>query len=198
MLWDAGAASPVFPAFPSPSALAFGVSSGACSGAATSGSALLLEAETFWEADSLVFVPSFLSPAEGCFSGPAAFGEPFAVGDSGVPFCFRALFPPVSGDGFGGPDTTFVGLVLVLVSVPVAGVALATFFLAASLAVLSPAFGLSLLSSFLGEAGFLALTAGAVIPRKQGNVSEICHCSYLSINSSLKPQAHWVIYVGSW
>lgn len=88
-------------------------------------------------------------------TGPADLGEAFSVGDSEVAFCFGPGLAIASGGCLEGEELemAFTGLEVDLAVAAVAGVVFVVFLAALSAETLEP----SLSSSFLGDAGFLAL-----------------------------------------
>lgn len=106
---------------------------------------------------SFPLVPDFLEAiAAEFFILPPDFGEAFSVDISVVFFDFGPGLAATSEDCLEGAEEAFAGLALDLVEAPAAEVGFVIFFLGASLAAFSAAevFNPSLLSSFLGEAGF--------------------------------------------
>lgn len=106
---------------------------------------------------SFPLVPDFLvATAAEVLEAPPDFGDAFSVDDSVVLFCFGPDLGTTADDCLGGTEEAFADLALVLVDGPVAETGLVVFFLGVSLPVLCAVedFNPSLLSSFLGEAGF--------------------------------------------
>lgn len=121
------------------------------------GAGSVLQSTFFPFTASFPLVPDFLEAAAAeVLEVPPDFGEAFSIDNSVVHFGFGPDLAATTEDCLEVAEEAFAGLALDLVEAPVAETGFVVFFLGASLAALSGAgdFNPSLLSSFLGEAGF--------------------------------------------
>lgn len=143
----------------------------------SAGAGSVLHSKLLPFAASFPLVPGFFEAAAaeaaaGVLAVAPDFGEAFSVDNSVLLFGFGPDLAATAEDCLEGAGEGFVDLALGLAEAPAAEVGFVIFFLGASVAVLSAAegFELSLLSSFLGEAGFfreepcLAMWSGVPLP----------------------------------